>query len=99
MDLPHAIKQGTARCVAVGAVVVALASALAGCGEASLGEASTCRDFLAASGEDQRSLTQQLAGKYQKPDYATPLGMPAVPYYCSRHPEVTLKEFFSFAGG
>ena len=85
----------------VGIVVALALAALGGCGGTanSLSENSTCEDFLAADGESQRSLVQQLAGKYDKPDYSTPLGMPAVPYYCSGHPDVTLKQFFAFAGG
>lgn len=74
------------------------ATVVAGCGEAGLSESSTCKDFLAADPADQQSITQQLAGKFGKPDYATPLGMPAVPYYCARHPDTTLQEFFESAG-
>jgi hypothetical protein len=70
----------------------------AGCGEAGLSESSTCKEFLAAAPADQQSVTQQLAGKFGKSDYATPLGMPAVPYYCANHPDVTLQEFFESAG-
>ena len=71
--------------------------ALASCGGSGLTENSTCQQFLAAPAQDQQSIVEQLAGKYQKPDYATPLGMPEVPYYCASHPNVTLKQFFSFA--
>lgn len=71
---------------------------VAGCGSAGISESSTCSEFLAASAQDQKSLVSQLAGKYQKPDYATPLGGPEVPYYCASHPKVTLKQFFSIAG-
>ncbi len=78
-------------------IALLLAAVLSGCGKSGLSENSTCEEFLAASAQDQRSIVQQLAGKYQKPDYATPLGMPEVPYYCSRHAKVTLKQFFSFA--
>lgn len=72
--------------------------AFAGCGAAGLSESSTCKDFLAADPADQQSITQQLAGKFGKPDYATPLGMPEVPYYCASNPKTTLKEFFESAG-
>ena len=72
--------------------------AVAGCGEEELSESSTCKEFLAADPADQQSITQQLAGKFGKPDYATPLGMPAVPYYCARNPDTTLQEFFEAAG-
>jgi hypothetical protein len=79
----------------LGLVAALLAS---GCGSKTLSESSTCQDFLAADAGQQQSITQQLAGKYDKPDYATPLGMPEVPYYCSSHPDITLRQFFSFAG-
>lgn len=81
------------------AAVTALGIGVAGCGSSGLSESSTCSQFLAASPQDQQSLVQQLAGKYRKPDYATPLGAPEVPYYCASHPKITLKQFFSFAGG
>lgn len=71
----------------------------AGCGEEGLSESSTCKDFLAADPADQQSITQQLAGKFNKPNYATPLGLPAVPFYCASHPDTTLQEFFESAGG
>jgi hypothetical protein len=82
--------------ICVGAVLATFA--VAGCGDQGLSEASTCKDFLAADPADQQSVTQQLAGKFGKPDYATPLGMPAVPYYCANHPDTTLQEFFEAAG-
>ncbi len=75
--------------------------AIAGCSaatEAGLSESSTCQEFLAADPADQQSITQQLAGKFGKASYATPLGMPAVPYYCAKNPDVTLQEFFEAAG-
>lgn len=78
--------------------VVLTAMTVAGCGEEELGESSTCREFLAAEPADQQSITVQLAGKFGKPDYATPLGIPAVPYYCARNPDTTLQEFFEVAG-
>jgi hypothetical protein len=84
------------RLAAVCAILAAIA--LAGCGEAGLSESSTCKDFLAADPADQQSVTQQLAGKFNKPDYASPLGMPEVPYYCAGNPDTTLKEFFESAG-
>jgi hypothetical protein len=69
-----------------------------GCGSG-LSESSTCQDFLAADASSQQSIVQQLAGKYHKPAYATPLGMPEVPYYCASHADMTLKQFFSIADG
>lgn len=82
------------------ALLVLGASALSGCSMADegLSGASTCDEFMHASPEDQMKVTQALAGEYQKPDYATPLGAPAVPYYCASNPDVTLDEFFANAG-
>lgn len=87
-----AIRRLALACAAMAAMTVA------GCGEEELSESSTCKEFLAADPVDQQSITQQLAGKFGKPDYATPLGMPAVPYYCARHPDTTLQEFFETTG-
>ena len=68
---------------------------IAGCG--GLTEASTCSDFMKASPQAQQSIVLNLAGKYQKPDFATPLGMPEVPYYCASHPSTSLRQFFALA--
>lgn len=87
----------TLRWVSLATAVLA-AIAITGCGEEGLSESSTCKEFLAADPADQQSITQQLAGKFGKPDYATPLGMPAVPYYCAKRPDTTLQEFFESAG-
>lgn len=85
------------RRLAIGAAAAVVTLAAGGC-SSGLSEASTCSEFLAADPTEQHQVVQQLAGKYQKPDYATPLGMPAVPYYCANHPDTTLDEFFSAAG-
>ena len=45
----------------------------------------------------QQTAVEKLAAQYDKPDYATPLGMPEVPYYCSANPSATLGYFFSHA--
>jgi hypothetical protein len=79
-------------------VLLVAASFASGCGSSGLSENATCQDFLGADASAQQSVVQQLAGKYHKPDYATPLGMPGVPYYCATHPDVTLKQFFAIAG-
>ena len=52
---------------------------------------------MAASPQDQQTIVDQLAQQYDKPDYATPLGSPEVPYYCTSNPNVTLGEFFKHA--
>jgi len=52
---------------------------------------------MSASPQAQQTVVDQLAQQYNKPDYATPLGSPEVPYYCSSNPNVTLGEFFERA--
>ena len=90
-------RQRVGRYATAAAMSLVFAAASA-CGpSAGLSENSTCKDFLAASAQDQQSITQQLAGRYQKPDYATPLGMPEVPYACAADPSMTLKQFFQRA--
>ncbi len=83
---------------AVAAVLSAglMAVAITGCGS-SLSASSTCQDFLNASPQAQQTAVEKLAAQYDKPDYATPLGMPEVPYYCSANPSATLGYFFSHA--
>jgi hypothetical protein len=84
------------RARALAALAVGLVGAVAGCGSG-LSESSSCSDYLGAPGDQQQSVVQQLAGKYRKPDYATPLGMPEVAYYCAGSPNTTLKQFFEAA--
>jgi hypothetical protein len=84
------------RTLTVGLVMVICATALAGCGS-SLSASSTCQDFLNASPSAQQQVVDQLAAQYRKPDYATPLGEPEVPYFCASNPSVTLGQFFAEA--
>jgi hypothetical protein len=69
----------------------------ASCSGSSLSASSTCSQFMSASPQAQQTAVDQLAQQYNKPDYATPLGSPEVPYYCSSNPNVTLGEFFAHA--
>jgi len=87
-------RRAVAAILSAGLVVVAIA----GCGS-SLSASSTCQDFLSASPQDQQTAVEKLAAQYDKPDYATPLGEPDVPYYCSGNPSATLGYFFSHAQG
>lgn len=87
--------QGVGRVVAL--VGVASALALSACGSSGLSSASSCQEFMAASATEQHEVVDQLASHYQKPDFATPLGEPEVPYYCSANPSVTLAAFFEKA--
>jgi len=68
-----------------------------GCGDSGLTASSTCHQFMNASPQDQATVVNSLAAQYQKPDYATPLGQPEVPYYCAANPNVTLGQFFAKA--
>jgi hypothetical protein len=52
---------------------------------------------MSASPQQQQEVVDQLATQYNKPDYATPLGSPEVPYFCSANPDVTLGHFFQEA--
>jgi len=70
---------------------------LAACAGSGLSSASTCSSFLQASPSDQAAIVEQLAAQYNKPDYATPLGEPEVPYACAGRPTMTLAEFFKEA--
>ena len=78
-----------------GAAAILMSLALAGCG--GLSASSTCTDYLNASSSAQLSLAQKLAGQYDKPDYATPLGEPEIAYYCASSPDTTLGQFFAQA--
>jgi hypothetical protein len=71
---------------------------LAGCGGSGLSASSTCTDYLKADPNDQHKIVNELAGKYHKPDYTSPLGFPSVAYYCADEPKITLTQFFASAG-
>ncbi len=71
--------------------------ALSACGGSGLSASSTCQDFMNASQSDQQAIIDKLATQYNKPDYASPLGSPEVPYYCAANPSVTLGQFFQKA--
>jgi hypothetical protein len=85
--------------VSVAAATVISGLALSACGLGGLSASSSCRDFMNASAIDQHEVTDQLAGHFGKPDFATPLGEPEVPYYCAANPSVTLGQFFQKAEG
>ena len=67
---------------------------ICGCSGSGLSASSTCSQFMDASQQAQEAIISQLAAKYDKPDYATPLGEPDVPYFCASNPNVTLGQFF-----
>lgn len=89
--------RGVRRIFAVAGVGSALA--ISACGGASLSASSSCQSFMAASPTEQHEVIDQLAGDYRKPDFASPLGEPEVPYYCAANPSTTLGEFFNKAEG
>jgi len=79
------------------ATAATAALALGACGGGTLTASSSCREFMTASATEQHEVVYQLASQYRKPAFATPLGEPEVPYYCSASPSVTLGEFFAKA--
>jgi hypothetical protein len=78
---------------------LATSLALSACGTSELTAASSCRDLLNAPASAQHEAIDRLSAQYRKPDFATPLGEPEVPYYCSANPGATLGAFFARAGG
>jgi hypothetical protein len=80
-----------------GIALLLSALTLSACNSTSLGSSTTCRQFMSATPQQQQQVLDQLATQYNKPDYATPLGSPEVPYYCSANPSVTLGQFFKEA--
>lgn len=84
-------------CVALAVISVILSLAMTACGSGSLSASSSCHDFMNASATEQHEIIDQLASQYNKPDFATPLGEPEVPYYCTDNPAVTLGQFFQKA--
>jgi hypothetical protein len=81
----------------VGIALVLSALALGACNSTSLSASTTCGQFMSATPQQQQQVLDQLATQYNQPDYATPLGSPEVPYYCSANPNVTLGHFFKEA--
>jgi hypothetical protein len=83
------------------AALVAMSLLGTGCAGSVLGSglsaSSSCKDFTAASASEQHEVIDQLSSHYDKPAYATPLGEPEVPFYCSSSPSVTLGQFFQKA--
>ena len=87
-----------ARLTAAAATLLA-GLALSACSTSSLSASSSCESFMKASPSDQHEVIDQLASHYAKPDFATPLGEPEIPYYCAANPSVTLGQFFEKAEG
>lgn len=59
-----------------------------------LSGSSTCSEYLSASSDDQHAVVNDLASKYGKPDYVSPLGFPEVAYWCASQQNATLDQFF-----
>ena len=66
-------------------------------GDGGLSANTTCQEFLNSSPAAQQTIIENLAARYHKPDYVTPLGEPEVSYYCASNPSVTLGQFFANA--
>jgi hypothetical protein len=86
-------------CAALAVAGFALSLLMSACGSGGLSASSSCHDFMDASPTEQHEIIDQLAGQYNKADFATPLGEPEVPYYCTANPSVTLGQFFQKAEG
>lgn len=84
-------------CIALAVTGVIATLVVSACGGGGLSASSSCHDFMDASQTEQHEIVDQLAGQYNKPDFATPLGEPEVPYYCTANPSVTLGQFFQKA--
>jgi hypothetical protein len=86
---------------ALAAPLVAMSLLGTGCAGSVLGSglsaSSSCKDFMTASASEQHEVVDQLSSHYDKPAYATPLGEPEVPFYCSSSPSITLGQFFQKA--
>jgi hypothetical protein len=78
-------------------LALVIAASSAGCGKSGLSGSSSCKDYMNSSQGDQQKVVSSLAGKYRKPDWATPLGFTGVAYYCATHPKTTLDQFFAAA--
>jgi hypothetical protein len=88
----------TSRKISALAAPLAVLSLLGvGCAGSGLSASSSCKDFMAASASERHEVIDQLSSHYDKPAYATPLGEPEVPYYCTASPSVTLGQFFQKA--
>jgi hypothetical protein len=75
-------------------LAIGAASMLTGCGSSGLSASSTCKDFMAASQEEQAQAISQLSSQFQTPEVATPLGSPSIAYTCSSNPDITLEDLF-----
>ena len=84
--------------IGAAAAGVVFVCSIAGCGD-SLSGSSTCAEFMNAPSDQQDQVVNSLATKYHKPDLTSPLGRPAVPYYCASHPQTTLDQFFAAEEG
>jgi hypothetical protein len=83
--------------IGMGVAAVIVAVNLGACSASGLSASSSCQDFMNASATEQHEVVDQLASQYNKPDYATPIGEPEVPYYCSANHSTTLGQFFQKA--
>lgn len=66
----------------------------AGCGGSGLSASSSCKDFMAASQEEQAQAISKLSSQFSTPEVATPLGSPSIAYTCSSNPNLSLEDLF-----
>lgn len=83
---------------AVAAALISLTLLAGGCGGASLDAASSCKEFMNASPEEQNSAVSRVASEYGAGNAVTPLGRPNINYLCAKFPEWTLGEVVQRTG-
>ena len=81
----------TAGLAAIAAVSVGV---LTGCSVSGLSASSSCKDFMAASPEEQQRAISKLSSQFDTPEVATPLGSPSIAYNCSSAPSMSLEQLF-----
>ena len=66
-----------------------------GCGIGSgLSASSSCKNFMAASQEEQAQAISKLSSQFDTPEGATPLGSPSIAYTCTPNPDMSLEDLF-----
>lgn len=78
------------RLVPLTIVLTAAVWMVGGCGGPSLTAASSCRDFMNASAQDQDEAVNRIATDEHAPNATSPLGRPNIAYLCAGDPSMTL---------
>lgn len=99
---PRTASGGPGRSPSVGRLLVCGISALAltvtACGDEELSAASSCRDYLDASQEEQYNAVTRIAGERRAVGAVSPLGRPYVSSQCVKDPHKTLGAAVEEAG-